>query len=187
MGASSLLSVSAMTLVVAALRPTLQDSQKQPHPLLLPDKRTATTSYPRCNYKWKTAPHRTKPALMKANRLPRGGPPNFDPSTLIGPAILAALIASGALWNILSFINGVFLLIFLLPLVGGPIFNWYLKNNLLEGTCPDCGFPQQILKGTSQHQCLNCGSIMSSELGVSGVFMRQGLEKDGVVDVDVIN
>ena len=30
------------------------------------------------------------------------------------------------------------LLLFLVPVVGVPLFQWYIKNNLLEGTCPTC-------------------------------------------------
>lgn len=120
-------------------------------------------------------------------RLPRGGPPGFDPSSLVAPLVLAALVASGAIWSILSFVNGLFLVLFLVPLVGGPLLNFYLKNNLLEGTCPDCGYPQQVLKG-SAHQCLNCGAVMSSELTESGVFIRERLSDGGaVVDVNSID
>ena len=30
------------------------------------------------------------------------------------------------------------LLLLLIPVVGVPLFQWYIKNNLLEGTCPTC-------------------------------------------------
>jgi hypothetical protein len=30
------------------------------------------------------------------------------------------------------------LLLFIVPVVGVPLFQWYIKNNLLEGTCPTC-------------------------------------------------
>ncbi len=127
------------------------------------------------------------PRVAMDFRLPRGGPPGFDPSSLVALLVLAALVASGAIWSIVSFVNGLFLVLFLVPLVGGPLLNFYLNNNLLEGTCPDCGYPQQLLKGSS-HQCLNCGAVMSSELTESGVFIRERLSDGGaVVDVNSID
>jgi len=72
----------------------------------------------------------------------------FNPSSLIGPAILVTLIASGAFWNILAFANGVFLLIVLVPLVATPLIKLYLSSNVLDGACPDCGAPQQVLEDT---------------------------------------
>jgi hypothetical protein len=115
----------------------------------------------------------------------RGGGGGFDPSSLIGPAILALLIGSGAFWSILQFVNGIFLLILLVPLVAGPLFNWFLASNLLEGACPDCGTPQQVIKASGRHQCTNCGTIMSTTRSESGIFLREGLRNDdgGIVDV----
>ena len=111
---------------------------------------------------------------------PRGG---FDPRELVGPIIFISLIASGALgW----LFNGL-LFLSLIPLVAGPLFSWYLQNNLLEGNCPECGAPVQVLKG-QPGMCMSCGSTMSSELSANGVFFREGAaaREDGVVEVDVL-
>ena len=45
----------------------------------------------------------------------------------------------------------------------------------------------QVFKGQSG-QCMQCGSVMSSELSAGGVFMREGAvaREDGVVDVEVV-
>ena len=82
----------------------------------------------------------------------------------------------------------IFLVIFLVPLIGGPIFQWYINQNLLEGTCPDCGAPIQVLRPDCRGHA--CGSSVASELDASGVFMRvPGAASggdDGLVDVEVL-
>ena len=151
-------------------------------------------------------------ARMGGGGFPRGpggggfGGGGFDPRDLIGPVVFASLIASGALGWIF---NGI-LFLSLLPLVAGPIFSWYIQNNLLEGSCPECGAPvqvkitpracsasdvpahracaaprPQVLKG-QQGGCMSCGATMGSDLQ-NGVFMRYGAARreDGVVDIDV--
>jgi len=119
----------------------------------------------------------------------RGGGGGFDPSSLIGPVILVLLIGSGAFWGIIQFVNGIFLLVLLVPLVAGPLFNLFISSNLIEGACPDCGAPQQVIKAAGRHQCTNCGAIMSTTRSESGIFLREGLRNDdgGVVDVEVID
>ena len=74
-----------------------------------------------------------------------------------------------------------------LPPVAGPIFSWYVSNNLVEGACPDCGSPAQVLKG-QRGNCMYCGASYGSELQ-NGVFMRNGggaASRDGVVEVEVL-
>jgi len=119
-----------------------------------------------------------------APQLPRGGP-GFDPSSLVGPAVFAFLVFSGTLGWVFNLFGGFFLLIFLLPIVVTPVFNWWLSNNLLEGTCPNCSSPVQVIKG-QQGQCFSCGSTMSSEQSAQGVFLRDFAvsRESGVVDVD---
>jgi ribosomal protein S27E len=122
----------------------------------------------------------------------RGGGGGFDPSSLIGPAVLILLLGSGAFWTIIQFINGVFLLVLLVPLVAVPLVNWYLSSNIIDGACPDCGAPQQVIKSAGRHQCANCGTIMSTTRSESGIFLREGLRNDdgsvldvkGVIDID---
>ena len=113
---------------------------------------------------------------------PMGGGGGFDPSSLIGPVVLVSLIASGALGWIF---NGI-LFLSLVPLVAGPLVSWYIQNNLLEGSCPECGVPVQVLKG-QRGSCMACGASMSSELQ-RGVFTRDGAaaREDGVVEIDVL-
>ena len=118
-------------------------------------------------------------------RINGSGGGNFDPRSLVGPVIFASLIASGALgW----LFNGL-LFLSVLPLVVGPLFSWYLENNLMEGNCPECGAPVQVLKG-QRGQCMYCGSSMSSDRTPSGVFTREGVKaspsEDGVVEVEVL-
>lgn len=110
-----------------------------------------------------------------------------DPRGLIGPGIFLFLLLTGGLGWVFNLLNGIFLFVFVAPFVVGPIFNWYLTNNLLEGACPECGAPVQLFKGQAG-QCVNCASTMSSEQGAGGVFMRNSAassQEDGVVEVDV--
>jgi hypothetical protein len=115
---------------------------------------------------------------------------DFDPRELIPPLVFGALLASGILgW----LFQGLFIFLFVVPLVAAPLINWWVSSNLLEGTCPDCGAPIQTLKG-QRTTCLNCGALVADELASSGVFMRVGsaatgdgvVEVDAVVDVDVM-
>lgn len=71
--------------------------------------------------------------VMQFNQLPRGGP-GFDPRSLIFPAVLLVLLATGTLGFVFNLLNGFFLFLFVAPLIAGPLFNWWLSNNLLEGT-----------------------------------------------------
>ena len=117
----------------------------------------------------------------------RGGGGGFNPSSLVFPAVVLFLIGSGAFWNVIQFINGFFLFLILVPLIGGQLINLYLSSNLIEGACPECGFPQQVIKAAGRHQCTNCGSIMTTTRSESGIFLREGMRNDGgVVDVEGI-
>ena len=113
---------------------------------------------------------------------PLGGGGGFNPRSLIGPVVFASLIASGALGWIF---NGI-LFLTLIPLVAGPLFSWYVQSNLLEGACPECGSPVQLLKN-QRGQCMTCGASMSSEVQ-QGVFIRDGsaARESGVVEVEVL-
>ena len=108
---------------------------------------------------------------------------DFDVRSLAPPLLLFVLFASGAAWWLF---NGFFLLVFVLPALVVPLVQWYVSNNLLEGSCPDCAAPVQAFKG-QQAQCFSCGAVFSSELSPSGVFMRQGAQSrdSGVVDIDI--
>lgn len=125
--------------------------------------------------------------------LPRGGGPGFNPQSLVGPILFASLIASGALGWIF---NGL-LFLSLVPLVAGPLVSWYIQSNLVEGLCPECGSPTQVLNGQTG-TCLYCGSAYSSDKADnSDVFLRTGSSAgpsnpfrsrpdDGVVEVEVL-
>jgi len=123
---------------------------------------------------------------MTFNRMgPPGLPPpkpEFPWGSLVPPLVISVLFASGAAWWLF---NGLFLVLFVVPLVVVPIFQWYLSNNLVEGTCPQCGAPVQGLKG-QRTQCFQCGTAMSGEIQ-NGVFLREGAAatESGVVEVEV--
>ena len=95
---------------------------------------------------------------MQMGQLPRGaGPGGFDPRELIGPAVFAFLLGTGALGWIFNLFSGFFLFILVVPLVAGPVFNWWLSNNLLEGTC-----------ATASHIGLWCTRVTNAVLTVAG-------------------
>lgn len=123
---------------------------------------------------------RSPPIVNMARLGPGGG--GFDPRSLVGPVVLVSLFASGAIGWIF---NGILFLAFI-PLIAGPLVSWYLENNLLEGACPECGVPIQVLKG-QRGSCMTCGATTSSNL-YNGVFTREGsaASEDGVVEIDVI-
>lgn len=116
----------------------------------------------------------------------RGGSGGFDPQSLVGPAVLIALIGTGTLGWLFNLLNGFFLLLFIVPLVAGPAVSWFIEANAVEGACPECGAPMKLLKMQQQERCYSCGALMSSEIS-GGVFMRTGgrTTEDGVVEVDV--
>eukprot|EP00322_Chrysochromulina_rotalis_P020518 CAMPEP_0115852528 /NCGR_PEP_ID=MMETSP0287-20121206/13044_1 /TAXON_ID=412157 /ORGANISM="Chrysochromulina rotalis, Strain UIO044" /LENGTH=187 /DNA_ID=CAMNT_0003306595 /DNA_START=9 /DNA_END=572 /DNA_ORIENTATION=+ len=120
---------------------------------------------------------------MRFNGPPGLGSGGIDWRSLAPPVIIGFLFASGAVWWLFQ---GFFLLL-LVPIVIGPIVQWYLSNNLVEGTCPDCASPVQGLKG-QRTQCLACGAALSGELSDNGVFLREGAAATdtGVVDIDVM-
>ena len=129
------------------------------------------------------APRASSPALRLGGGGFGGGGGGFDPRSLVGPVVFASLLASGALgW----LFNGI-LFLTLLPLIAGPIFSWYIQANLVEGSCPECGSPVQVLKG-QRGGCMTCGATMGSDLGSGGVFLRvDSVQRDdGVVEVEVI-
>ena len=113
-----------------------------------------------------------------------GGGGGFDFRSLVPPLIFGALLASGVLSGI--FYAFVFLFV-VVPLVAVPAFQWYVSNNLLEGTCPECAAPVQVFKG-QMGVCSVCGARISDELGSNSVFMRKGAARtdSGVVEVDAV-
>ena len=127
-------------------------------------------------------PARSPPVTM---RIGGGG---FDPRGLVTPIVLVLLVTSGAAAWIF---NGLFVLLFVVPLVVGPLLSWYISSNLVDGSCPECAAPVQGFKG-QRTVCMNCGASMSSDVTASGVFTREGaaattpgvIEVDAVVDVD---
>ena len=127
---------------------------------------------------------RTSAAEMRLGGGGFGGGGGLDPRELITPAILLGLLASGALGWIFQ---GLFVFLFVVPLIVGPLISWYVNSNLLEGTCPECGSPAMAFKG-QRTACMACGAPMSSDLSASGVFTREGAAAtdDGVVEVEVL-
>ena len=113
-----------------------------------------------------------------------GGGGGIDPRSFITPLVLVGLIFSGVLGWIF---NGIFFLVFVVPLVAAPLLSWYINSNLIEGTCPECAAPAQVFKGQNG-VCLSCGATMSDEQDGTGVFKRNGAAAmdDGVVEVDAV-
>jgi len=108
----------------------------------------------------------------------------FDLGQLVPAVLLIALFASGAWVWVFAAINGLVLFTLAIALLAPPALEWWLSRNLVEGTCPDCGTPQQVLKGQPSFQCQVCGTRITSERSESGVLMREGMaNEDGLVDV----
>ena len=177
-----MLAITAITLpafVPAVARPS--STLLQRHARVSPPCAALPPLVPR----WWRSPPLPRHAAPRA-QLPRL-PAAVEP--LVGPLVFFLLLSSGALGVLFNVANVIFLVIFLVPLIGGPIFQWYINQNLLEGTCPDCGAPIQVLKDQSA-RCMSCGSSVASELDASGVFMRvPGAASggdDGLVDVEVL-
>ena len=115
-----------------------------------------------------------------------GGGPNFNIDGLVGPAIFLALFFSGTLGWLFNLSIGFLLLIIVIPVVAVPLFQWYVSQNLLEGTCPTCACDAQVFKGQT-NQCVECGTVYTSELSPIGVFFRQPSQTgDGVIEVEVL-
>jgi len=152
---------------------------------------STTQTRPACAFDGRRAVATAKPVLLTPSRVPEPasmrylgeGPGGFDVGSLAAPLFIGFLFASGAAWFLFQ---SFFVLFFIVPLVVAPVFQWYLQNNLLEGTCPQCGAPAQGLKGQST-QCFACGTTMSCEVSESGVFYREGAaaREPGVVDVEI--
>ena len=154
--------------VALTLSPTLSPSTRAP------------THLPRLQ-QISVATRRTGISGPPSMRLSGGG---FDFRSLVPPLIFGALLASGVLSGI--FYAFVFLFV-VVPLVAVPAFQWYVSNNLLEGTCPECAAPVQVFKG-QMGVCSVCGARISDELGSNSVFMRKGAARtdSGVVEVDAV-
>ncbi len=81
-------------------------------------------------------------------------------------------------------VNGVLLgLAFLLvaPIVGLALFRWWLGQNLIEGSCPMCGYEFTGFNG-SECRCPSCGEALKVE---QGNFVR--LTPPGTIDIDAVD
>jgi len=108
--------------------------------------------------------------------------------TVVGQAVLwgglVYLVASG---NLGWIFDSVFLLIGLSlvsPLVAVLVLRFWLKRNVVQGECANCGFPQAARKKGPPFPCIACGkSIVPGE---SGVFELE-FAKDVTVDVSAVD
>lgn len=56
-------------------------------------------------------------------------------------------------------------------MAGTFIFRWWAKNNLIEGTCPNCGFQQTGIKQQKEFPCQSCGALLTIDQK-SNSFLR---------------
>ncbi|MGL5065392.1 MAG: hypothetical protein ACRC62_35925 [Microcoleus sp.] len=96
---------------------------------------------------------------------------------LLGIAWLLASIGLG--WVVKSILILVGLLL-LTPVVAFVALQWWLKRNLIEGSCPVCQYEFPALNQT-QIQCPNCGEPLKIE---EGQFKR--LTPPGTIDVTAV-
>lgn len=116
-----------------------------------------------------------------------GGRPGGEPPVwqrLVVPAVFLYLLLSGSLGWLFDLLGFGILFVTLVPLLGFAAFNFYLSQNLLEGSCPTCSAQLQGLKN-QDFQCQSCGTTLSGQVADGGVFRRKsGLEDDGVINVE---
>jgi hypothetical protein len=94
--------------------------------------------------------------------------------------LVCLLLGSVGLNWVINSILVVIAILFLLPVVAWVGFNWWVKRNVVEGSCPVCnytfvGFNQQ------QCQCPSCGEALKVE---NQMFVR--LTPPGTIDVDAV-
>lgn len=80
-------------------------------------------------------------------------------------------------------INSVLILIALAlitPVVAFWTFQWWVKKNLVQDTCPVCQYNFTAVQGTN-FQCPNCGEPLQVQ---AGHFRR--LAPTGTIDVEVV-
>ncbi|KAJ1480857.1 hypothetical protein T484DRAFT_1809330 [Baffinella frigidus] len=112
---------------------------------------------------------------------------NAGSSGLLLPTLLLLLWSSGQFNWLFSLVNTVFLLIFIIPVIGVVALNLWVKTSLVNGNCPSCKSPVMVAK-SSQSMCMQCGTplIVEDRAGVSNtrVCMQCGtplIVEDGVV------
>ncbi|MEM9264667.1 MAG: hypothetical protein AAGA46_04010 [Cyanobacteria bacterium P01_F01_bin.13] len=98
-------------------------------------------------------------------------------SLFIGLGLLTTVGIGWLLKSLLVLVS----LLFLLPvvlIVGGQ---FWLKRNLIEGSCPSCAQPLTGFKPIPL-SCPSCGVALQAK---DGTFVR--VASDGTIDVDVVN
>jgi len=152
---------------------------------------------------------RVSELLLQMSRLPRGGGgggndlldnlrrflQNAGSSGLLLPTLLLLLWSSGQFNWLFSLVNTVFLLIFIIPVIGVVALNLWVKTSLVNGNCPSCKSPVMVAK-SSQSVCMQCGTPLIVEDGVvsrAGVYNTQQDDATGrqtvvdVMDVEAID
>lgn len=79
------------------------------------------------------------------------------------------------------------LLVLVVLLISMPILlivgaQFWLKYNLVDGTCPSCSQPLTGFKSMMPMSCPNCGVALQTE---DGTFVR--VTPEGTIDVDVVD
>ena len=96
-------------------------------------------------------------------------------------AIGFGLVATVGIGWILKSLLVLVVLLFLIPVLAVAGAQFWLRRNLVEGTCPACAQPLTGFKPIPL-SCPSCGIALQAD---DGIFTRVAAE--GTIDVDVIN
>mmetsp|Transcript_21765 Transcript_21765/g.51680 ORF Transcript_21765/g.51680 Transcript_21765/m.51680 type:complete len:236 (-) Transcript_21765:163-870(-) len=118
-------------------------------------------------------------------------------SGLLLPTVLLAMLASGQFGWLWSVVNTVFLLVFIVPIVGVIAVNLWVKMSLVNGNCPSCSAKVMLPKnGQGQSVCFSCGTpllVEDGKIARAGMYNTQNDVKTGrpmgvdIVDVEAID
>lgn len=114
---------------------------------------------------------------------------NFNQLQVRFPGLGCWLFILGTLWlvgaigigGIIKSVLALVLFIFLAPVLAFLALQFWLKRNLISGSCPVCEQSLAGLKG-SQMPCPNCGTVLS--------VTAEGFERfaaDGVIDIQAVD
>lgn len=98
---------------------------------------------------------RERPLVVRAKQVFGSGDGGWDKgssSRVLGNLVLAIgltyLTVTGQLGWLFDALVSIWLLAFLLPIVGFGVFFWFAGRNLIQSNCPNCGNYFQILKSS---------------------------------------
>ncbi|NEQ48827.1 MAG: hypothetical protein F6K11_01665 [Leptolyngbya sp. SIO3F4] len=97
-------------------------------------------------------------------------------------AIGFALMTTVGIGWLLKSLLVLIVLLFAIPILLIVGAQFWLRRNLVEGTCPSCGQPLTGFKAMMPMACPNCGTALQTE---NGKFVR--ITPEGTIDVDVVD